>query len=128
VSIRGQVYAIGTLNLIAVGTVEKYNPFKDNWVSVESLPKQLVSVAAVALDDKIYVTGGSNPKTQRYSSTVYIYEESSSSSSASNSSTSYWKPCQAFMKQARCRHAAAVYKGKIWIAGGEIDGFPCTRR
>ena len=57
------VYAIGTYNITASGTVERLSLVDNRWETCEPMPVKLRSVSAVVIDDSIYVTGGICPTT-----------------------------------------------------------------
>ncbi len=69
---HGEVYVISTISNIAAGTVEKFNPYLDQWHLVSSLPRPLHSVGAVVLHDKLYVLGGYD-NSNNISDRVYEY-------------------------------------------------------
>jgi hypothetical protein len=123
VSLRGFAYAIGTLSLVALGTVERYNPFTDTWKKMESLPQQVISVVAVTLNDKIYVINGYDMVANGHSNRIVVHD----GSVGNEDSEPFWKYVNTQTLYARSRHAAAAYRGKIWIVGGRLDNQACTR-
>lgn len=42
----------------AVGSLEAYSPFTDLWVDLPSLPAKLMLVAAAAINETLYISGG----------------------------------------------------------------------
>ena len=54
----------------AVGTLEAYSPFSDTWVELPTLPEQLMLVAAAAINQTLYISGGINKTTGQYSNVV----------------------------------------------------------
>ena len=54
----------------AVGTLEAYSPFTDTWVELPTLPDQLMLVAAAAINQTLYISGGINKTTGQYSNVV----------------------------------------------------------
>ena len=117
---RGELFAISTLSVIAAGTVEKYNRFKNIWSHVPNLPQKLQTVAAAVIDNELYVCGGAI--NDRYSDTVYkFYDPAAESYNADNDETiePEWLEMYTWrMLQPRYRHAAVGYRGRLWIAGG----------
>ena len=79
------VYAIGTYNITASGTVERLSLVDNRWETCEPLPVKLRSVSAVVIDDSIYVTGGICPTSMEASNAVHIYQSNHPSNSASAS-------------------------------------------
>lgn len=111
---HGEVYAISTLSNIAAGTVEKFNPYLDQWHLVSRLPRPLHSVGAVVLQGKLYVLGGYD-NSNNISDCVYEY--------VNDTKEGEWVECpELTLLQPRCKHAAVAFNGKIWIAGGSLQG------
>ena len=73
------VYAIGTYNITASGTVERLSLVDNRWEICEPMPVKLRSVSAVVVEDSIYVTGGICPSSMEASDAVYIYQPNQSS-------------------------------------------------
>lgn len=119
---KGEIFAIGTYSIIAVGTVEKYNSLANCWIPGPSLPLKLRSACAAVLDDKLYVLGGHDAFTMRYSDAVFIYDDGNTGKSPceeyNDTPDEHWKLSSTRLLQPRSRHSAIGFEGKIWIAGG----------
>lgn len=119
---KGEIFAIGTYSIIAVGTVEKYNSFANCWAPGPSLPMKLRSACAAVLNDKLYVLGGHDAFTMRYSDAVFIYDDGNTGKTSSEQDIGTpdesWVLSNTRLLQPRSRHAAVGFEGKIWIAGG----------
>ena len=87
VRLGNHVYAIGTYNITASGTVERLSLVDNRWETCQPLPVKLRSVSAVVIDDSIYVTGGICPTTMEASNAVHIYQPTPSDTSASASAS-----------------------------------------
>ena len=124
---KGEIFAIGTYSIIAVGTVEKYNSFANCWVSGPSLPMKLRSACAAVLDDTLYVLGGNDAFNMRYSDAVFIYDDGTSKREAEPAGEfrgtldESWILSKIRLLQPRSRHAAVVFEGRLWIAGGAFE-------
>lgn len=116
--LSGYVYAIGTLNLIATGTVERYNCITNTWSQVAVMPGHLQSVAAAVFQKKLYVIGGINANTNVPSKAIHEYNEENDC----------WITLPHSINFARSRHSVIEYKGRIWIAGGRLHDEPATKR
>ena len=116
--LKGYVYAIGTLNLIATATVERYNLLTNTWYHVASLPNHLQSVASAVCQQKLYVIGGIDANTNITSKSIYEYNEI----------LDVWVLLPRTIQHGRSRHSIIEYQGKIWIAGGRLQEQPATRR
>ena len=116
--LKGYVYAIGTLNLIATATVERYNLLTNTWYHVASLPNHLQSVASAVFQQKVYVIGGIDANTNIASKSVYEYDEI----------MDVWVLLPRTIQHGRSRHSIIEFQGKIWIAGGRLQEQPATRR
>ena len=130
---RGEIYAISTLSVIAAGTVEKYNRYRNVWTQVPNLPQRLQTVAAAVVDNELYVCGGAI--NDRYSDTVYkFYDPSTDPYNLHHADDNECEWLELYtwrMLQPRYRHAAIGYRGKLWIAGGfcfdkTITKWSCT--
>lgn len=117
---RGEVYAIGTLSVIAAGTIEKYNPAANNWQHFAMLPKKLKFVSSAVLENKLYVLGGLDTQTLKNSDSTYVYDPDRFEGSLKDSSAC-WEILAHSLLQPRARHAAVGFQGKLWIAGGCLD-------
>jgi len=92
---------------------EEYDPASDSWRERAPLPTARNHTAAAAVNGKIYVIGGRIGApfigTSRNTDIVETYDPA----------TDRWSVGAAFMPTARSGHAAGVYKGRIFVAGGE---------
>ena len=92
---------------------EEYDPETDSWRERAPLPTPRNHTAAAAVNGKIYVIGGRIGApfigTSRNTDIVETYEVAADR----------WSVGAAFMPTARSGHAAGVYNGRIFVAGGE---------
>lgn len=123
---QGEVYAIGTYSLFAAGTVERYNPFIDNWQTVQSLPHKVRSVGTAVLNNKLYVCGGIEAHTESVRSSIYLFEEIENTSNHSLRRIQRWLTLDYQLLRPRYRHACIDYQGHIWVAGGCFDDLTIT--
>jgi N-acetylneuraminic acid mutarotase len=70
--IGGQIWNGSGLD--ALGAVYRYDPGADSYTARASLPAQWQSIAACAMNGKIYVPGGYNVAGQLYERTLYIHD------------------------------------------------------
>ena len=104
----------GLFYLAGGGTLhEVYNPATDAWSTVKPLPKRLDHIQGVAVDEKIYYIGGLAGWPEPAVSTVYIYDPERDTFTQG-----------APLPDGRARGAGgvAVYKGRIYYAGGLHEG------
>jgi N-acetylneuraminic acid mutarotase len=74
VALDDKIYAIGGQTDEAdgyVGTNEQYDPKKDTWFTLKSMPTSRSKFGIVAYEGKIYCIGGSNTKGFLYVNEVY---------------------------------------------------------
>jgi N-acetylneuraminic acid mutarotase len=91
----------------ALDTVEVYDTQADSWTTLSSLPAPTTGHVCVALDDKVYVFGGSG------------------ASSAYEPASDLWAPAAA--PQQTFRACAAAFNGKIYYFGGSLpSGYTCS--
>ena len=109
---NGKIYAIGGFSGFhgqgtkAVNTVEVYDPVTNAWSTALSMPKVRLSLAAVTVNEKIYVIG------EDYGSgKLDVFDPATNS----------WSTA-APMPTARLMFAAATVNGKIYAIGG-CSGF-----
>jgi hypothetical protein len=55
----------------AVGTLEAYSPFTDSWVDLPPLPEKLMLVAAAAINETLYISGGIDKATGTWCILLY---------------------------------------------------------
>ena len=116
VYVNGYVIALTTFSMIAAGTVESYNVSTNKWVTVDSLPRKLRSIAAVAVGTKIYVLGGIDLDTLEKSNSIYETEV------LNDGTLSGWTLSPITLLSRRYRHSACITAdNKIYIAGGIIS-------
>lgn len=111
--VNGRIYAIGGGGLQPgpLSTNEEYDPATDSWATKTPMPTANDG-AAVAVNGKIYVIGGSY---------VLTGESYVTGCSATNQeydpATDKWRS-RADMPTARYRHSVAAVNGKIYVIGG----------
>jgi N-acetylneuraminic acid mutarotase len=119
--IDGKVYALGGLMLtfamatpaMATAAVEAYDPAADTWTKRANMPEARWGAAAVALDGKIDVFGGTNSDTGPATSTVFEYDPLLDAWTT--------RPDMPFKKQVM---SASALNGKVYIIGGSVNSFP----
>ena len=119
--INGKVYTLGGLILsfamatpaMATSAVEEYDQATDTWMKRANMPEAKWCTAAVAVDGKIYVFGGTNSDTDPAASTVFEY----------NPTLDSWKTLPG-MPFTRLAMSASVANGKVYIIGGSVNNFP----
>ena len=100
---------------VAAGTVEVSSAFNPDWGSAAGIPAKLVGLACISLGAMMCIIGGYNQATSMRSNDVYVYDEEASALGS-------WNPLPARLTSARAFHSAAVYRGRIWVAGGIVTG------
>jgi hypothetical protein len=125
---KGEVYAIGTYSLVAAGTVEKYDPFSDNWFTVTPLPRKLRSVGAAVWKDSMYCTGGIESHSEIVIDHICKFNEENDKANQQDFSLKLpgWIDIGVRLLRPRYRHAAVEYENKIWIAGGCFASLDAT--
>ncbi len=114
VAVGDKIYAIGgsyeqdTL-IIITNIVEIYDTKTATWTQGPSMPTPRARMAVVAMDNKIYVIGGTNGDSVLAINEVY------------DITTNSWTN-RASMPTPRCGAAAATINGKIYIIGGWNNG------
>ena len=97
----------------SVSTVEEYDPKTNTWTQRSSMPTARNHAAIGAVNNKIYVIGG------RLGS-VFIFTASNTNVVEEyDPTTDQWGLVKARMPTQRSGGAWAVYKGRIYVAGGE---------
>jgi N-acetylneuraminic acid mutarotase len=128
VVVDGKIYVIGGAGLHpgsketvvhparphrALGTNEVYDPPTNKWETRSTMPTARNHAAAGNVGNKIYVIGGriGNAFISRASNTdiVEVYDPA----------TDQWGPLRAPMPNARSGSSWGLFKGKIYVAGGE---------
>ena len=97
----------------SVGTVEEYDPQTDKWAERSSMPTARNHAAIGAVNDKIYVIGG------RLGSAFIFTASNTNIVEEYDPATDQWGLVKAKMPTERSGGAWAVYKGRIYVAGGE---------
>lgn len=127
--VNGKIYVIGGASVnpgskdISVhparpqrvlGTNEAYDPATNKWESRSPMPTTRNHAAIGVVNNKIYVIGGrvGNAFITRASNTDVVEEY--------DPATDQWGPLKASMPTARSATAWGTYKGKIYVAGGEV--------
>ena len=103
---NGRIYLFG--GFVTGNTVLEYNPADDSWTAKTPMPALRHGLAAVALDGKVYVMGGSDGSAA--SNALEIYDPA-------RDSWSHKTP----MPTARVFLAAAAVNGRIYAIGGSPD-------
>lgn len=99
----------------SVGTNEVYDPKTNTWAGRSPMPTPRSHAAAGAVNGKIYVIGGRiNSAFITVSRDLDIVEEY-------DPVKNIWGPAKTPMPTARSGGGWATYKGKIYVAGGEIQ-------
>lgn len=96
------------------GTNEVYDPATNTWETRSPMPTTRNHAAIGVVNNKIYVIGGrvGNAFITRASNTDVVEEY--------DPATDQWGPLKASMPTARSATAWGVYKGQIYVAGGEV--------
>lgn len=97
----------------SVGTVEEYDPQTNTWAQKSSMPTARNHAAIGAVDNKIYVIGG------RLGSAFIFTASNTNVVEEYDPATDQWGLVKAKMPTERSGGAWAVYKGRIYVAGGE---------
>lgn len=121
---RGYVYIFCGIHHVSYGKVERYNCVSNTWTTCPSLPGQLAGVVGCALKGNLYITGGYDWHLSQLSNRVFVTDDKLLSST-DLSSDKCWKLLDARLNFRRSSHACAAYRGKIWVAGGTVQGQTC---
>jgi len=119
VALNNKIYAIGgrennteintkEKDSLAVYTIEEYDLLSDKWIVKKILPFKHYSIAAVTLNDKIYIL--SDTTSNRMLGHSAILEEYDPINSTLKLRTE--------LKPSKCDVGIAVYKNKIYVFGG----------
>ncbi len=97
-----------------LGTNEVYDPATNTWATRSPMPTTRNHAAIGVVNNKVYVIGGrvGNAFITR-ASNVDVVEEY-------DPATDQWGPLKAPMPTSRSATAWGTYKGKIYVAGGEV--------
>ena len=120
---NGKIYVMGGFVLPKSGppawepisNAWEYDPANDSWKALAPMPTKRGSPIAEAVDGKIYVIGGrvgAAFMTTPASATDIVEEY--------DPATDHWGPLKRSMATPRSAAAFATYKGKIYVAGGEM--------
>lgn len=127
-TVNGKIYVIGGAALHpgskeialyptrphrSVDTVEEYDPKTNTWSQRSSMPTARNHAAIGAVNNKIYVIGG------RLGSAFIFTASNTNVVEEYNPATDQWGLVKARMPTERSGGAWAVYKGRIYVAGGE---------
>jgi N-acetylneuraminic acid mutarotase len=88
-------------------TVEEFDPIKNTWTALTSLPTDLYNAATAVLNDNVYVFGGADGPATDILNIVRRYDRLSDS----------WTSC-ARMPTARHSTSAIVYGNRVYVIGG----------
>jgi len=122
-AVNGRIYAIGGFaysnNLFQpLDTVEVYDPSSDTWSTAAPMPTRKYDLAAVGMNGKLYVIGGSalsstSPTGVAVLRTVEVYDPS----------TNTWSTASHPMPTPRAQLAAVALNGNAYAIGG-FDSSP----
>ena len=123
VLLDGFIYAIGSMNVTAAGTVERFVLSKNTWEVCSPLPAKIRSVAAAVVSSQngnaIYVCGGINLVSMMSCDSVYVFNPLGVNE---NSEIGGWEIQAMKMLTPRYRHAAILFEGFLWAMGGIVRG------
>ena len=97
----------------ALGTNEAYDPATNTWQTRSPMPTARNHAAIGAVNGKIYVLGGRIGSVFVVASNTDVVEEY-------DPATDSWGSLRAHMPRPRSGTGFGVYKGKIYVAGGEF--------
>lgn len=97
-------------------SAEEIRNFRLRWLDLSSLLRNVHEFAACEMNNRLYVTGGFHVTDIQYRSRTLEF----------NPEQNKWRDLRP-MKKARAKHAVAVYKGRLVVAGGETAGGKITR-
>lgn len=127
-TVNGKIYVIGGAALHpgssetalyparphrSVDTVEEYDPKTNTWSQRSSMPTARNHASIGAVNNKIYVIGG------RLGSAFIFTASNTNVVEEYDPATDQWGLVKARMPTERSGGAWAVYKGRIYVAGGE---------
>ncbi|XP_026202883.1 kelch-like protein 7 [Anabas testudineus] len=102
------VYILGGSQLFPIKRMDCYNVLKDSWYSKLGPPTPRDSLAACAVQGKIYTSGGSEVG----SSALDLFE-------CYDTRTESWQ-VKSSMLMARCSHGSVEANGLIYVVGGTV--------
>jgi N-acetylneuraminic acid mutarotase len=129
VEINGKIYVVGGANMppnatvkaisfaqphVTIGTLEEYDPATNTWRSRTQMPTPRNHFVAAAVNGKLYVAGG------RTGAALITRSSNTNITEEYDPATDRWA-LRAPMPTARSGTAGGVYKGKIYVAGGEFQ-------
>ena len=114
--VDGYVYALGTYNITAAGTVERLGLAENKWEICSELPVKLRSFSAAAVGDKIHLAGGIDVTSMEASTEVYEFDPKAND----GVTIGRWTKAERSLLVARYRHAAVVFQGHLWLIGGIV--------
>lgn len=114
---NGCIYAISGSVDHAMYSVEKLNVFTNCWTSIAPLPCPIQCSAVVTYKNRLLVIGGDCRKTYKKIGTVF---------SMKGDESAWITDFLPSLLIGRSEHAACMYRGKIWVAGGFLcnQGYP----
>lgn len=119
VSFGGCLYSVGGEGDNAVRSVDRFDIFRNQWTACCPMPRPLRQSAALAIADRLVVVGGEDAETSMVTNVV----STAKFSSLNSASAAAFVPAAASLNLARKGHAAVVFAGKLWVAGGALaDG------
>ena len=117
ISSGGKLYVLGGLapGWTPKGLVYEYDPADDTWTKKKNMPVSAHHVAVAELNGKIYVIGGrlGNAFIGRAANTDVV--------EGYDPATDQWSPTLTRMPTPRSALTWGTYKGKIYVAGGEMQ-------
>lgn len=104
--IGGLVVVVSGDDEDVIGTLEAYDPVKDEWEDLPPLPERLMLVAAASEGKKLYISGGIDKNSGQYSDSVYCLDKISKDSK--------WVTLESKLLYPRIGHASAAIDGVLW--------------
>jgi N-acetylneuraminic acid mutarotase len=108
-ALDGAVYVIGGRDRLtdALDTVERYDPARDRWETLEPLPRGVGGLEAVPFDGRILAIGGGDDRGRTVTGAVQQYDPD----------TDAWRPFS-WMRSPRHGFASALVGDAIYTFGG----------
>lgn len=118
--VAGKVYALGGISGVGsqrrvLDVVEVYDPAKDKWTTIRSMPGPRSNAAVAVLGEKIYIISGRLGAGPTPSTTLRVDEYDTAKSA--------WRVVRP-LEQARTGSEACVLNNKIYVIGGASGGDP----
>lgn len=118
-AIASRVYvAGGNYPGYCTANAKMYEPATRQWTELAPMPVALCHAAAVAVQGRVYVIGGTNTSGDAYNAAVFAYEPG----------INRWRTVEMPMPYAVTGAAAAVEGTTIYVIGGSISGGACLRK